>query len=216
MRTLYHFPMSPFSRRTRLVLAHKKLEVSLKDARAEPSLHEEAKKLWPLRTIPVLVDDDGRAVGDSTAISHYLDAAHPTAPRAWPAAPTALRSALEITALVDGALNTIIDLGTRYYALRTHDAWSKVQEEMLGRAQGALDVLADRAASRGTRTLTDAGWCVADMWLFTTTAWLEGLPARAASFANIAQVLSIPWSLPAPLVQWADGFRDHADVKSLG
>jgi glutathione S-transferase len=215
MRTLYHFAASPFSRRTRLALAHKKLDVVLKDTRAEPALHEEVKKLWPMRTIPVMVDDD-LVLGDSTAITRYLDRAYPSAPPVWPTDTRALQAALEITALVDGALNTIVDLGSRYYALHTHDAWTKVLDEMVGRAQGALNVLSDRAAARGARSMTDAGWCAADMWLFTMTAWMEALPERAKTLPHIAQVVSLPWSLPAPIARWADAFRDREDVKSLG
>jgi len=216
MRSLYHFASSPFSRRTRLVLAHKGLEVVLKEGRAEPALYEEVKKLWPLRTVPILVEDDGFVLGDSMAIAHYLDGAWPTAPRAWPSDPRALGAALEIAALVDGALNPIIDLGTRYNALHTHDAWNAVQSELLGRAQGALDALSERASARGSRTLTDAGWCAADMWLYTAVAWIEGMPERAATNANIARIVALPWTLPAPIARWAAPFRDRADVKSLG
>jgi glutathione S-transferase len=216
MRTLYVFPTSPFSRRTRLALAQKSLDVELKDARADATFRAEAKKLWPLRTIPVFVDEGGHAVGDSTAIAHYLDARYPASPRTWPTDPTALRAALEIAALVDGALNTIIDVGTRYYALSSDAAWPKVQDELLGRAQGALDRLSERAVARGAKTLTDAGWCAADRWLFTMVAWVEGFPERAPTNPNIAQILTLPWSLPAPLVAWAAPFHERADVKALG
>jgi glutathione S-transferase len=216
MRTLYHFTASPFSRRTRLALAHKKLDVVLKDTRADAALNEEAKTLWPLRTIPVMVED-GFVLGDSTAITHYLDRAYPNAPPVWPTDPRALLAALEIATLVDGALNPIVDLGSRYYALHSHQAWPKVIDELVvARAQGALNVLADRAAARGSRTLTDAGWCGADMWLVTMAMWMEALPARAKTLPHIKQVISLPWSLPAPIARWADTFRRRDDVMSLG
>ncbi len=215
MRTLYHFTASPFSRRTRLALAHKKLDVTLKDTRADATLHEEAKKLWPLRTIPVMVED-GFVLGDSTAITHYLDRAYPLAPPVWPTDPRALQAALEVTTLVDGALNPIVDLGSRYFALHTHEAWSKVTDELLGRAKGALAVLVDRVTARGSQTLTDAGWCAADMWLVTMTMWMEGLPERAKTLPHIANLVSLPWSLPPALSRWTDSFRDREDVKSLG
>jgi glutathione S-transferase len=210
MRTLFHFPLSPFSRCARLALRHKKLEVTLKDGRADVAVHEEAKRLWPLRTVPVLVEPNGRALGDSLAIAHYLDAAYPDAPRLWPADPGALFTALEVTTLVNGALDALINTATRYYATRTHAEWPPVQREMVGRAQSALDALGERAAARGTRTLTDAGWCAADMWLFSAAVWLEGLPARKG-VANVDQLLSLAWVLPAPIRAWADAFRAYDD-----
>jgi len=75
MRLLFHFQTSPFARRTRLALAHKGLSFELRDVRAQPELLEQVRRLTPLKTIPVLVEEDGRVLGDSTAISHYLDRA---------------------------------------------------------------------------------------------------------------------------------------------
>jgi hypothetical protein len=59
-------------------------------------------------------------------------------------------------------------------------------------------------------------WCAADMWLFTAVIWLDGLPARAASgFAAAAQIVALPWSLPASLLRWCDAFRERNDVRAL-
>jgi glutathione S-transferase len=55
-RTLYHFPLSPFSRRARLALAHKGLAVELRDSRAKPEYIQEARRHTALKTIPVLVE----------------------------------------------------------------------------------------------------------------------------------------------------------------
>jgi glutathione S-transferase len=214
MRILYHFPMSPFSRRTRLALAVKGVTCELRDARAEPSFREEAKRLSPLHTIPVLVEEDGVVIGDSTAISHYLDRAFPDTPPLWPAGAEDAPRIFRTASLVDGALNTLIDLGTRYYALREHDAWGSVKGEMLARAQGALEALAEEVKDRPT--IARAGFSAADIWLFTAVVWLEGLPARAPTFANAAQVMSLGFTLPEALSRWADAHRNRADVQSLG
>jgi glutathione S-transferase len=216
MRTLYHFTQSPFSRRTRLALAHKGIKVELKEARQNPFFQDEAKKLWPLRTVPVLVEEDGQALGDSTAIAHYLDAAYPNAPALYPIDAKARRVTMEVTTLVDGALAPLTDLGARYYALHTNEAWASVTGEAVGRAQAALNSLADRVSRNGVGALTSAGWCAADIWLFTLTTWLEGLPARASSSANIAQIMTLGWTLPTPLSRWADGHRERAEVRALG
>jgi glutathione S-transferase len=220
-RTLYHFQMSPFSRRTRLALAHKGLAVELKDGRAKPEYIEEARRFTPLKTMPVYVERDGagegegslRALADSTAITHYLDRAYPEAAPVWPRENA--HHAFAIASLVDVALSTLVDAGTRYFALREHAAWAQVKAEMVGRAQRALDALGEHAARLGTKTVCSSGWSGADMWLFTTSAWLEGIPARAATQQNIAQVLSLGWTLPPALPRWADAHRARPDVRAL-
>jgi glutathione S-transferase len=218
MRTLYHFALSPFSRRVRLALALKGLEVTLKDGRADAANFEEAKKHWPLRAVPVLVEDGGRALGDSTAIVHYLDEAYATndRPRLWPTAGEERRRALWTGQLVDGALNTLIDMATRYGDLRDHAAWPPIQDAMMAKVQGALDALGAEAATRGPRPVTELGWSAADIYLFTMTIWLETAPERAKNNENLTKIVSFPWKLPASLSRWADGFRDRADVLALG
>src|SRR5258706_14714541 len=181
MPSLYHFTTSPFSRRVRLAIAHKGLTIGLKDARQSPADLEARRALWPMRSAPVFVTDDGEVIGDSSAIVRYLDAAHPDAPRVFPASAGALRETLTITTLVDGALDRIVDLGTRYYALRNDEGWKAVREEMLGRAQAALDALGARVENSGLGPLTSAGWCAADMWLYTMVASLHGLPAATTT-----------------------------------
>ncbi len=219
MRTLYHYQFSPFSRRTRLALAYKGLACELKEGRSNPAFAEEARKLWALRTVPVLVEEDGRAIGDSTAISRYLDAAYPGPRPLWPTEPEAVRTCVEVAALVDGALNLLIDLGTRYHALHDHASWKLVREELVGRAQSALDALGARVAAIGPRPLTGAAmetWCAADIWLYTAVAWLDGLPARAPQNQNVTQIVALPWALPASLLRWCEAFRERDDVRALG
>ncbi len=214
MRTLYHFPTSPFSRRTRLALAHKGIGVTLKDARANAAYLEEARAITALRTVPVLVEEDGRAVGDSAAISFYLDRAYPATRPLWPSEGDA-HAAFTVSTYVDCALNTLVDVGTRYFDLRDSPGWGKVSLEMVGRAQHALDALGDIAEELGTSTVTGLGWCAPDIWLFTATEWLEGLPARRASNPNVAKICSLGWTLPASMSRWADTCRRREDVKAL-
>jgi glutathione S-transferase len=214
MRTLYHYPYSPFSRRTRLALAHKGLDGELRDPRATPAFAEEVRKLVPFRTIPVLVDG-GRAMGDSTAIVHWLDRAYPSAPRLWPVGEGSA-DAFQIAALVDVVLNGVIDAGTRYYPLRHDAAWLEVKTEMVGRAQKAANALGERAAALGRGTVSKDGWSAADMWLLTLVMWFESMPARVATTANIRQVVELGLELPRTLNAWADAHRGRDDVKSLG
>jgi len=214
MRRLYHFKLSPFSRRARLVLMHKKLDVELVEARANATDLEAMRRLYPMRTAPVLVEDDGGAVGDSGAIADYVDHAYPARPL-WPTDRRDVLMVSQVMALTDGALGPLVDLGTRYYALRDHAAWATASSEMLSRAQAALDALAALVARPGHPTVASSGWSIGDMWLYSAVAWLEGLPARAPTFANAAQLVSLAWTLPEPLTLWASAHREHPDVREL-
>jgi glutathione S-transferase len=197
MRRLYHFPLSPFSRRVRLALAHKRLEVALIDPRTEPERRAEVNHVHPLQTVPVLVEDDGFAIGDSLSITRYLDCAYPEGP-IWPTEPTDARRDLRLTALVDGALHTLVDLGTRYHLLSTADVWASVSGMMMTRVQAALDEVGQRA-----HELPAGRWSAAEMWLLTAVSWLEGLPARASSFPPASQIVALGWKLPPALSEWA-------------
>jgi glutathione S-transferase len=211
---LYHYQYSPFSRRTRLALAHKGLTAELHEGRTDPASHEAVRRLVPFRTIPVLVDGT-HAMGDSTAIAHWLDASYPQAPRLWPAGDDSA-DVFQVAALVDVFLDNVIDVGTRYYPLRGDPAWDAVKTEMLGRAKDAADALARRTSSLGRPTIAQSGWCAADMWLLTMVLWVESWPGRAATAKNIAQLVTLGIELPGALSKWADGHRSRDDVKALG
>ncbi|EPX59570.1 Glutathione S-transferase [Cystobacter fuscus DSM 2262] len=216
MRILFHIQTSPFARRTRLALAHKGLTVELRHVRAHPEFLEESRRLSPLKTTPVLVEEDGRVLGDSTAISHYLDRAYPSAPRLWPSEPDDALAVFEVASLVDVALGTVADLGARYYALHSSEAWSAVKTEAMERVQRALDALGQRVSVLSRPTIARSGWSAADMWLVTAEHWLATLPQRAPKYPVLAQMVSLGWRLPSELRRWADQHRNRPDMIALG
>ncbi len=76
MNTLYHYPLSPFSRKVRLTMAEKKIEVEL----VEERYWEEAPDFMrrnPAGKVPVL-KMGSRTLSDSNAICEYLEETHPT------------------------------------------------------------------------------------------------------------------------------------------
>ena len=75
MRTLYHHPLCPFSRKVRLVLAEKKLEFELV-LESPWEFRDEFLDLSPGGEVPVLVQDGGEPLGDAIAITEYLDEMH--------------------------------------------------------------------------------------------------------------------------------------------
>ncbi|MGZ3448907.1 MAG: glutathione S-transferase family protein [Polyangiales bacterium] len=200
---LYHFPTSPFARRVRLALAHKGLAVELRDARANPEHLEEVRRLNPIHTVPVLVDRD-RAIADSSAICQYLERKTPDPPLFTDA------EMFEVIALADTTITVLVDLGLRYHALHDHPSFPSVRAEYVGRAQRAIDRLAERMPARG-----DA-WQFQDMVAYTLVAWLEALPARAEIFPPARQVLGLGWKVPPSLSSWAARHRNRPDVVALG
>lgn len=212
MRTLYHYEQSVFSRRTRLALAHKGIAVELKDGRVDASFIAAARALQPIRTLPVLVEEDGQALGDSNAITQYLEIAYPEKPALFPKEGPAAREALAIMAAVDVALNALVDCGTRIYDLHNDPAWPAVKGERMGRAQDAIDFV----ASKATRSnLAGATWSAADIWVYSATRWVAALPSRVASSPLIAQIVSLGFTLPDALVAWSKPHDSRADVRSI-
>jgi glutathione S-transferase len=72
MRTLFHLPLCPFSRKTRVVLKEKNLEFELKYERVwdrRPDFLE----MNPAAEVPVLVESDGKVLTDSAVIVEYLE-----------------------------------------------------------------------------------------------------------------------------------------------
>jgi len=79
VRTLYHLPLDPGSRKIRILLGEKGLEVALK---TEPVWERRAGflKLNPAGEVPVLVEDDGTSIPGAVVLAEYLDEAYPAPP----------------------------------------------------------------------------------------------------------------------------------------
>lgn len=79
MRTLFHLPLDPFSRKIRIVLAEKKIEVRLvveQVWRKRPDF----LGINPAGEVPVLLEPDGAAIAASQPIAEYLEDIEPSTP----------------------------------------------------------------------------------------------------------------------------------------
>ena len=76
MRTLYHLPLDPGSRKVRILLGEKRLEATLKTEKVWER-REIFLRLNPAGEIPVLVEDDGTSIPGAGVIAEYLDEAYP-------------------------------------------------------------------------------------------------------------------------------------------
>ncbi len=82
-RILYSHPQSNFSRKIRILLAEKQISYELKEIdlmNKPPSFLE----VSPIGKVPVLVDEDGTTIWDSSLIAEYIDEKYPE-PRFYPA-----------------------------------------------------------------------------------------------------------------------------------
>ncbi|HQT47020.1 MAG TPA: glutathione S-transferase family protein, partial [Acidocella sp.] len=76
MRILCHFPLSPYSRKVRLVLAEKRLTFELRMERVWER-REGYLELNPACTVPTLIEDNGLVIPDSNVICEYLEEIYP-------------------------------------------------------------------------------------------------------------------------------------------
>jgi glutathione S-transferase len=79
---LYHSSGSPNSRRVRILIAEKGLDIELVpiDLGAKEQFSDAYRAINPRAVVPTLVLDDGTAIGEVPAIMRYLDEAYPKVP----------------------------------------------------------------------------------------------------------------------------------------
>jgi len=196
MRILHHIPLSPFSRKVRLVLSEKRLPFELK-----------VEKVWerrpdyldlnPAGTVPMLVEENGLSIPDSGVICEYLEEAYPDTPLMG----RTLAERVEVrrlTAWFDGKF---------YHEVTRNLLGEKYMKRLIGR--GNPDASALRAGYANIRYHLDyIGW------LAETRKWLAGPSLSLADFAAAAQLSSLDyigdldWTLNAPTKDW------YARVKS--
>ena len=79
---LYHSNVSPNSRRVRILIAEKRLDIELVpvDLGAKEQFSDAYQAINPRAVVPTLLLDDGTAIGEVPAIMRYLDEAYPNVP----------------------------------------------------------------------------------------------------------------------------------------
>ena len=98
--------LSPFGRKVRVVLAEKKIDFELIEAK--PGENDELIQTYnPLGKVPVLVLDDGRVIYDSSVIAEHLDYLSPVC-KLYPADQRPMISAKRTEALADGICDAAV------------------------------------------------------------------------------------------------------------
>ena len=195
MRVLHHLPLSPFSRKVRLVLAEKRLSFELQIEKVWDR-RDEYLHMNPANTVPTLVDD-GLVVPDSVVICEYLEDTYPDPPL-LPRVPAARVETRRLVAWFDGKFAAEVTANI---------LGQKFMRRLMGR--GSTDAGALRAGYANMRHHMDyIGW------LAENRTWLAGDSLSLADFAAAAHLSSldfvgdVDWSMSAPARDW------HARMKS--
>ncbi len=203
MRVLHHLPLSPFSRKVRLVLAEKKLPFELR-----------LEKVWerspeyigmnPANTVPTLVEENGLLVPDSGVICEYLEEVYPEVPLLG----GTVAERVEIRRLVawfDGKFAQEVTANL---------LGEKFMKRLMGR--GNPDAGALRA---GYVNLRDHMGYIG--WLAEQRKWLGGDTLSLADFAAAAHlsaldfVSDVDWSVSPATRDWYARVKSRPSFRAL-
>jgi glutathione S-transferase len=144
-------PVSPYSRKVRIVLAEKRIEYDLiVDSPFEPATR--VPQFNPLGKIPVLVLDDETTLFDSRVIVEYLDNANPVG-RLIPDDTRQRIQARRWEALADGCTDAAIAV-----VMETRRPAELQNADWVARQQGKVD----RALRAMSEDLAGRAWCTGD------------------------------------------------------
>ena len=196
MRTLYHLWLSPFSRKVRIALAEKGLDFELK-AEKVWERRQEFLALNPAGEVPVLVEDDGTVLADSTAICEYLEEAHPDPPL-YPGGPAERAEMRRVAQWFDLKFSREVSV---------HLVGEKIMKRFLG--LGAPDSAAIRAGKANIHYHLDYVGYLAER-----RAWLGGDKFSIADVAAAAQLSSVDYLGDVPWAEHQAAKDWYARIKS--
>lgn len=195
MIRLYHFPLSPFSRKVRLTLAEKKLEVELIEERyweASPDF----MRRNPAGKVPVL-KIDGRTLTESAAICEWIEEKYPE------------------TSLMPrdaDARHEVRRLVTWFDDKFHHEVTSKLLYERVNKKVMKLGFPDSRNVKDGAKAIKFHLDYLA--WLLEHRRWLAGDAMTLADFAAAAHLSSLDYISD---VDWhrSESVKDwYAKIKS--
>jgi len=203
MRVLHHLPLSPYSRKVRLVLAEKRLPFDLRVEKVWER-RPEYLELNPAGTVPTLEEDNGLVIPDSAVICEYLDEAYPDHGLLG----RTLAERIEVrrlSAWFDG----------RFAQEVTNNLYGeKHLRRMTGR--GNPDPSAIRTGYTALRYHLDyIGW------LAETRKWLAGSALSQADFGAAAHLSTldflgeIDWSASPPAKEWYARIKSRPSFRGI-
>lgn len=202
MNTLYHYPLSPFSRKVRLSLAEKKIEVGLVEERYWEQDPDFLRRN-PAGKVPVL-KMDGRTMADSTAICEFLEEAHPT-PSLLPKDRHARFEARRIVGWFDDKF---------YHEVTAKLTGERVYRKVMG--TGYPDSTNVKAGAKAIKYHLDYM-----AYLLEDRRWLAGPDMTLADFAAAAQLScldytsDVDWNRHEVVKDWYAKIKSRPAFRSL-
>lgn len=200
MRQLYHLPISPASRKVRLVLAEKNLAFELVEERDWERRHE-FLALNPAGEVPVLIEEDGTVVSGGMPISEFLEEIEPST-RLLPETPAERAET-----------RRIIDWFDRKFAAEVSDGliFEKVTRRFLSAAEGggAPDMGIVRAALHNLRYHLDY-----ICYLMEDRRWLAGEAMTLADLTAAAHLSCLDYVGDVPWAQYVGAKEWYVRIKS--
>ncbi len=200
---LWTFRTSPFAGKVRAAFAEKGVEVELVEidpAHRPPRLRE----LNPLNRVPVL-EVDGAALRESSAILEWLDEVHPDPPM-WPADPQQRAAARAWERFIDDALLANMFLGLRKLAFgRDESDPDDIVEQLHARVPRQWPRLEAALAA------TDGPWLMGDDF---TYADLTALPLAVRVPEWAPQLAPDPQEYPL-CAAWLQTLRERPSAAAI-
>ena len=202
MNRLYHFPLSPYSRKVRLSLGEKKIEVELVEERYWEQDADFLRRN-PAGKVPILKMGN-RTFADSTAICEYLEEAHP--------GPSLLPNSAENRYEVRRLVAWFDD---KFHA----EVTSKLMGERVFRkvmGTGYPDSANVKAGSRAIKYHLDYM-----TWLLDNRRWLAGDHmtladfAAAAHFSSLDYISDVDWNRSAAVKDWYAKINSRPAFRSI-
>jgi len=195
MNRLYHFPLSPFCRKVRLVLAEKRIEVELVEERYWEHGQDFLRRN-PAGKVPVL-RMGGRSMAESQAICEYLEEVHPEPPLM----PKGAEDRYEVRRLVGW-------FDDKFHAEVTSKlVYERVNKKVMG--LGYPESANVKAGAKAIKFHLDYM-----AWLLDQRRWLAGDAMTLADFAAAAHlscldyISDVDWDRSAAVKDW------YAKIKS--
>ena len=202
MNRLYHYPLSPFSRKVRLSLAEKRIEVELVEERYWEKDPDFLRRN-PAGKVPVLKMGN-RTMADSTAICEYLEETHPTPPL-LPKGEDSRYEVRRIVAWFDDKFNEEVT---------TKLMGERVFRKVMG--TGYPDSANVKAGSRAIKYHLDYMH-----WLLDQRRWLAGNELSLADFAAAAHlscldyVSDVDWNRSEIVKDWYAKIKSRPAFRSI-
>lgn len=201
---LHHLWLCPFSRKVRIVLAEKKIPCDLLVEKVWDQ-RPEFLALNPAADVPVLVEADGSAISDSSAITEYLDEIQPNPPL-FGGDPRSRAEVRRLVAWFDVKFNRDVTINL---------VGEKIVKRQMGVRSGPDSRLVRIGYTMIRQHLDYIGWLVEHRrWLAGDLLSMADI-AAAAHLSSVDYVGDVPWEDYPLAKDWYARMKSRPSVRPL-